>query len=35
MWSGHKVKVNHAYRGALTEKDIRAIVADIPKLLGD
>ena len=35
MWSRHKVKVNHAFKGELTEKDIRAIVADIPKLLGD
>ena len=35
MWNGGKVKVNHAFKGALTEKDIRAIVAAIPKLLGD
>jgi predicted protein tyrosine phosphatase len=35
MWHRHKVKVNHAFKGELTEKDIRAIVADIPKLLGD
>jgi hypothetical protein len=33
MWSGHKVKVNHAYKGELTDKDIRTIVADIPKVL--
>jgi hypothetical protein len=33
MWEGHKVKVNHAYKGELTEKEIRAIVADIPKVL--
>jgi hypothetical protein len=33
MWNQHKVKVNHAYKGELTEKDIGAIVADIPKLL--
>jgi predicted TIM-barrel fold metal-dependent hydrolase len=35
MWSGHKVKVNRAYKGELTESDVRAIVADIPKLLSD
>ena len=35
MWSGHEVKVNHAYKGELTDKDVRAIVADIPKLLGN
>jgi hypothetical protein len=35
MWNHHKVKVNHAFKGELTEKDIRAIVADLPKLLGD
>jgi len=35
MWTGGKVKVNHAYKGELTDKDIRAILADIPKILGD
>ena len=35
MWNGHKVKVNHAFKGELTEEDIRAIVADIPKVLGE
>jgi hypothetical protein len=35
MWSRHKVKVNHAFKGELTEKDIRAIVADIPKVLSN
>jgi hypothetical protein len=35
MWSGHTVKVNHAYKGELTEENIRAIVADIPKVLGE
>jgi hypothetical protein len=34
MWKQHKVKVNHAFKGELTETDIGAIVADIPKLLG-
>ena len=35
MWSHHKVKVNHAYKGDLAEKDVEEIVADIPKLLGE
>jgi hypothetical protein len=35
MWRGHKVKVNHAYKGELTDKEISAILADIPKVLGD
>jgi hypothetical protein len=35
MWRRHKVKVNHAFKGELTDKDIQTIVADIPKLLGD
>jgi hypothetical protein len=35
MWNQHKVKVARGYKGELTEKDIGAIVADIPKLLGD
>ncbi len=35
MWKKGKVKVKRAYKGELTEKDIGAIVADIPKLLGD
>jgi predicted protein tyrosine phosphatase len=35
MWTGHKVKVNRAYKGELTDKDVRTIVADIPKLLGN
>jgi predicted TIM-barrel fold metal-dependent hydrolase len=35
MWSGHQVKVNHAYKDELTEKEVRAILADIPKLLSD
>ncbi len=35
MWSGHKVKVNHAFKGELTEENIRTIVADIPKILGE
>ncbi len=35
MWTQHKVKVNHGYKGDLTDKDIQTIVADIPKILGD
>ena len=35
MWTGHKVKVNHAYKGELTDKDVHAVVADIPKVLSD
>jgi hypothetical protein len=35
MWNGQKVKVNHAFKGELTEADIRSIVADIPKLLAE
>jgi hypothetical protein len=34
MWKRHKVQVNHAFKGELTDKDIEAVVADIPKLLG-
>ena len=33
MWNHNKVKVSHGYKGELTDKDIGAIVADIPKLL--
>jgi hypothetical protein len=35
MWAGHKVKVNHAFRGELTEENIRTIMADIPRVLGE
>ena len=28
-----QVKVNHAYKGELTDKDVETIVSDIPKLL--
>jgi hypothetical protein len=34
MWVGQTVKVNHAFKGTLTEQDIKAVVADIPKVLG-
>ncbi|MGP0062866.1 MAG: hypothetical protein ACLQGP_04590 [Isosphaeraceae bacterium] len=35
MWKESVVKVNHAYKGELTEKDIRAVVTDIRKVLSD
>ena len=35
MWKHHQVKVNHAFKGELTDTDIAAIVADIPKLVAD
>jgi hypothetical protein len=34
MWNQHKVKVNQAYKGELTEKNIETIVSDIPTVLG-
>ncbi len=33
MWKQNSVRVNHAYKGELTDKDIETIVSDIPKLL--
>ena len=35
MWKGHKVKVNHGYKGQLTENDVNTIVTDISKILSD
>jgi hypothetical protein len=35
MWKEHRVRVNHAFKGELTDKDIGAVVADIPKVLAD
>ena len=35
MWNDQKVKVNRAFKGELTDADVRTIVADIPKLLRD
>jgi hypothetical protein len=35
MWKDGKVKFGHGYKGELTDKDIGAILADIPRLLGD
>jgi hypothetical protein len=34
MWNHHRVKFNHAFKGELSEQDIRAIVDDVPKLPG-
>jgi hypothetical protein len=33
MWNRHKVRVNRAYKGELTDKDIGAVAAEIPKAL--
>ena len=33
MWKEGKVRVNHGFKGELTDKDIAAILADIPKVL--
>jgi hypothetical protein len=35
MWKNGTVKVNHAFKGELTDKEIGAVVDDIPKLLGE
>jgi len=35
MWHGLSVKGKHAYKGELTDAEIEAIVADIPKVLGN
>jgi hypothetical protein len=35
MWDQGKVKVNHAFKGELTDEDIETIVSGIPKLLKD
>jgi predicted transcriptional regulator len=35
MWNEGKVKVNFAYKGELTEKDIDTVVSGIPKVLSD
>jgi predicted protein tyrosine phosphatase len=35
MWNHHKVKVNHAFKGKLTEADVRTIVKDIPRALSN
>ena len=35
MWNQGNVKVNHAFKGELTETDIETVMSSIPKLLGD
>jgi len=36
MWNKHEVKVNHAYKkGKLTAADVKTIVSELPKILGD
>ena len=35
MWKGHRVKVNDAYKGEVTEDQVSTIIADIFKVLGD
>jgi hypothetical protein len=35
MWKQHRVKANHAFKGELADADIRSIMANIPKALGD
>jgi hypothetical protein len=35
MWKGHKVKVNHGYKGQLTDNDVDTIVTDISKILSN
>lgn len=35
MWKEGKIKVNRAYKGALTSDNVRSILDDIPTLLGD
>ncbi len=35
MWSGHTVKAARGFKGELTEENIRAILSDVPKVLGN
>jgi predicted transcriptional regulator len=36
MWKGQKVEVNHAFpRGKMTDADVKTVVSDIPKILGN
>ena len=35
MWSGHRVKAAHGFKGELTDQNIRTILSDVPKILGD
>ena len=34
MWSSHRVRVNHGFKGELTEDNIKDILSDVPKVLG-
>ena len=35
MWTEYKVRATHGFKGELTEENIRAILADVPKILGN
>jgi hypothetical protein len=36
MWKGTKVLVNHAYsKGKMTEADVKTIISELPKVLGN
>jgi len=35
MWNGHKLKATRAFKGELTDEDVRTVISDIPKVLGD
>ena len=35
MWSGHKVKATRGFKGELSEDNIKDILSDIPKVLGN
>jgi predicted TIM-barrel fold metal-dependent hydrolase len=35
MWTGHTVKAARGFKGELTEENIRAILSDVPKVLGE
>jgi hypothetical protein len=34
MWSGHRVKAARGFKGDLSEENIRAVMGDVPKVLG-
>jgi hypothetical protein len=36
MWRQHEVKVNHTYtKGGFTDADVKTIISELPKILGD
>jgi hypothetical protein len=36
MWRETEVKINHTYtKGGLTEADVKTIISELPKILGD